>query len=220
MRFISFTFYLILFSILISSCDSVEDLFDEDGGETNAGSGTIEQTTTSGPPPTAKDTETNTTSPSTTSQVSLKAFQDFTCTSNWTNRDGALGLSAYSGKGNCIAKFPGPDGTYRITINVQTEYDGRPAYIVSINGNAICGGRYPLSSSLGCNCPHETWYKVCPDKNVSLDCATKKLKKGDTISFHGEENAQDQERVLCVWLNPFDVLALPIIQDCEAATRS
>ncbi len=33
-------------------------------------------------------------------------------------------------------------------------------------------------------------------------------------------NAQDQERTLCVWLNPFDVLALPITQDCEAATRS
>jgi hypothetical protein len=36
----------------------------------------------------------------------------------------------------------------------------------------------------------------------------------------GNVNAQDQERVLCVWLNPFDVLALPITQDCEAATRS
>ena len=41
------------------------------------------------------------------------------------------------------------------------------------------------------------------------------------IGFHiFEQNAQDQERVLCVWLNPFDVLALPIVQDCEAATRS
>jgi hypothetical protein len=33
-------------------------------------------------------------------------------------------------------------------------------------------------------------------------------------------NAQDQERVLCVWLNQFDVLALPITLDYEAATRS
>jgi hypothetical protein len=176
-------FYLILFGFFISSCDS-----DSDDGGTSAGSGTVEQTTATTPPPTVKDSKTETTSQSTSSQVSLKALQDFTCTSNWTNRDGALGLSAYSGNGNCIAKFPGPDGTYRISIKVQTEYDGRPSYTVSLNGNAICGGRYPLSSSLGCDCPHETWYKVCPDKNVILDCGTQKLKNGDSISFWGEED--------------------------------
>jgi len=122
-----------------------------------------------------------------TSTVSLSAFSDFSCTSNWTNRDGALGLSAGSGSGTCTTTFSGESGTYNLSLIVQTEFDGRSPYQVSINGNVVSSGTYPLSSPLGCDCPLDNWMTVCPDQIVTLNGGVHQINKGDTITFYGEE---------------------------------
>lgn len=121
--------------------------------------------------------------------VSLGAFQKFSCTSNWTTRDGALGLEAHTGSGTCDATFPGVSGPYRITITVQTEYDGRPFYSMAINGKVVTSGRYPTSSSLGCSCRDlGDFRKFCPDKNMDLDGGIQQIKTGDIIRFYGAEH--------------------------------
>lgn len=116
--------------------------------------------------------------------VTLGAFKDFSCTSNWTNRDGALGLKAFSGDGTCKASFPGVSGKYSIALTAQTEFDGRSIYRVSINGVVVKSGTYPLSSSVGCSCPNNN----CSDKNVDLDVGVHQVNKGDVIQFYGKEN--------------------------------
>lgn len=118
--------------------------------------------------------------------VTLGAFKDFSCTSNWTNRDSALGLKAYSGSGTCKARFPGVSGKYRMTVTVQTEFDGRPFYNVSINGAVVNSGTYPVSSSLGCDCPKD-WRTVCPDIDVDFDGGIQQVNTGDVIQFYGKE---------------------------------
>lgn len=120
------------------------------------------------------------------SVVTLSAFSAFQCTSNWTNRDGALGLVAGTESGTCRVSFPGGPGVYRITVRVQTEYDGAPFYKVSGNGKTLHAGSYPLSKgSLICSCPN--WRKNCPDVVVSIDAGTHELKTGDTIEYYGKE---------------------------------
>lgn len=120
-------------------------------------------------------------------RVSLSAFNDFSCTANWGNRDGALGLIAYTGAGSCEAVFPGVSSTYTIILTVQTEFDGQPPYRVSINGQTVAQGTYPLSSSLGCNCPLDQWHTVCPDKNVDINLGNVRIQKGDIITFWGDQ---------------------------------
>ena len=123
------------------------------------------------------------------SAVDLSAFSNFTCTSNWTNRDGALGLKAYSNNGTCDATFPGVSGMYQITVTVQTEYDGRPPYRVSLNGVVVSSGAYPTSSSLGCGCRDlGDWRKICPDKDVDLNAGVHQVNTGDVIQFFGAEH--------------------------------
>jgi hypothetical protein len=122
--------------------------------------------------------------------VSLSAFSDFSCTGNWTNRDGALGLEAGSGSGSCENTFSGATASYRITITIQTEFDGKPYYSLSINGREISSGRYPLSNSKACDCPKDNWWNVCPDKNVEIDTGVHTVVKGDIIKFYGEEEWQ------------------------------
>ncbi len=118
--------------------------------------------------------------------VTLSAFSDFQCSNNWTNRDGALGLAAGSGSGTCKVSFPGGPGVYRISVQVQTEFDGSPFYKVSGNGKTLYAGTYPLStSSLVCDCPN--WRKNCPDAVVSVDAGTHDLKTGDNIEYFGKE---------------------------------
>lgn len=117
----------------------------------------------------------------------LDAFKDFTCESNWMSRDGALGLAPYSGDGSCEAIFPNGSGTYNIVLTIQAEFDGRPPYKVSINGQVIKSGVYPLSSSLGCNCPQDSWHTVCPNKKVDIDLGNFELKPGDKIVFWGDD---------------------------------
>ena len=131
---------------------------------------------------------TSTTSPSIPTLVVLNAFNDFNCTSNWSNRDGALGLNAYSGSGSCSASFPGATGTYHVTLYIQTEYDGQSPYELSINNNVIASGHYPTSSSLGCDCPHETWSEDCPDRNDNINGGTHTINNGATITFKGSDD--------------------------------
>jgi len=121
--------------------------------------------------------------------VTLNAFGDFNCTPNWGNRDGALGLIAYTGQGTCVAKFPGESGKYKLTIKVQTEFDGSPFYKVSINGKGVTSGNYPYSTGqLYCACPLETWTTSCPDRIIELNGGVVDIEKGDTVEFFGAEN--------------------------------
>ena len=126
--------------------------------------------------------------------VNLSAFNDFKnkggCTSNWGNRDGALGLDAHTGDGTCEAIFTGIERahTYNIVLTVQAEFDGRSPYRVSINGQVIKEGRFPFStSSLKCDCK-PVWMTKCPDKNFDINLGDFTVKKGDTIEFWGDED--------------------------------
>ena len=103
MKYFILPFLLVLF--LFSGCDLLDD--DDDDDSSNGGTEVV----------TANDS-------SSSSTVVLEAFSDFSCTSGWTNRDGALGLSPHSGSGTCEAAFPGASGNYRVTITVQIEFDG------------------------------------------------------------------------------------------------
>lgn len=116
----------------------------------------------------------------------FNAFSDFSCTSGWSNRDGALGLTAGAGSGTCDVVFPGGSGKYRISVVIQTEFDGNPIYKISINGNSVKEGRYPTStSSVRCVC--DDWRKNCPDKKVEIDAGVHEVRTGDVIQFYGEE---------------------------------
>lgn len=118
--------------------------------------------------------------------VRLNARNDFNCTSNWTDRDGALGLVAHTGSGTCRAAFPGGSGTYRIQVVAQTEFDGSPVYRIRINGRTAASGSYPLSKgTLICDCPD--WRRNCPDVNASLDAGVHEIRTGDIIEFFGQE---------------------------------
>lgn len=175
MRTINNLIALICLSALIASCDVFDD--DDDKGSTG-GSGENTATTTA-------STDTSVTA---SGKIYLDAFDDFSCSSNWANRDGARGLKAHSGSGSCSASFPGKPGKYRITVRIQTEFDGKSPYKVSVNGQTIHSGNYPLSSSLYCDCPKDDWRKVCPDKNVTIDCGTVALNTGDKIGFWGQDH--------------------------------
>lgn len=155
--------------LITSGCNLLDD--DDDDGSSSGGTENI----------------TTANSAATAQAVTLSAFSDFNCTSNWTNRDGALGLETSSGSGTCQSKFPGVSGRYRITITIQTEFDGQPYYSLSINNQEISSGQYPLSSSLGCNCPIDDWRNVCPDKNVEIDAGVHTVSTNDIIKFYGEE---------------------------------
>lgn len=120
-------------------------------------------------------------------KVYLDGLDNFSCESNWMSRDGALGLAPYSGDGSCEAVFPGANGTYSIVLTIQTEFDGQSPYRVSINGQVIKSGVYPLSNSLGCDCPQDSWRTVCPNKNVNVNLGTFALHTGDKIEFWGDD---------------------------------
>ncbi|WP_339133985.1 MAG: hypothetical protein WGN25_14190 [Candidatus Electrothrix sp. GW3-4] len=171
---------LILMLLLFSGCDLLDDDDDDssDGGtEVVAAENSTSTTTTS-----------SSTATSSSSTVELGAFSDFSCSSGWTNRDGALGLSPHSGSGTCQATFPGASGSYRITITVQTEFDGTSPYALYINDNGAASGRYPLAPGCENDCHPDDWRSQCPDRNVNLDAGTHSVSTGDIIKFYGEED--------------------------------
>ena len=75
-----------------------------------------------------------------------------------------------------------------MTVTIQTEYDGRPMYEVSINNKVVKAGMYPLSTSRGCDCPHETWFEDCPDRNQVIDVGVHIINNGDTIGIKGDDD--------------------------------
>ena len=120
--------------------------------------------------------------------VRLDAFNDFQCTSNWTNRDGGLGLTVGSGSGTCQTSFPGKPGIYQITLLAQTEREGQSPYRISINGTQVSSGKFPFSQGeLNCKCYRQPWTKYCPDVVMNLDAGTHRINTGDIIGFYGEE---------------------------------
>lgn len=120
------------------------------------------------------------------SNIFLDAF-DFNCSSNWGNRDGAVGIKAYTGSGTCQESFPGEAGTYQLVLKAVTEYDGRSPYKFSINGTQVANGEYPLSNPLGCDCPHDEWREVCPDRDRDIDLGTYTLNPGDILELWGDD---------------------------------
>jgi hypothetical protein len=120
--------------------------------------------------------------------VQLDAFNDFNCTSNWTNRDGGLGLSVGSGSGTCQTSFPGNSGIYKIELLAQTEREGQSPYRISINGNPASSGKFPYSQGeLNCKCYRQPWTRYCPDVVMKLDGGTHQINTGDKIEYYGEE---------------------------------
>ena len=158
--------YLLLSIIavmLLVSCDLLDD-DDDDTGTSNTGAGEIASEQPS--------------------EVRLSAFSDFSCTSNWTERDGALGLKAHTGSGTCQASFPGVSSMYKVRINVQAERDGASPYTLSINGKTVASGNYPYATGrLACDCSIEK----CPDRNTFVNIGTLKVNKGDTIKYWGDQ---------------------------------
>ena len=120
------------------------------------------------------------------SNIWLDAY-DFDCSDNWQTRDNAVGLVAYSGSGSCSIKFPGESGNYNMTLSAVSEFDGESLYKVSINGVTINEGSYPLSSSLGCDCPKDQWREVCPDQVEYIALGKQSLNPGDVIEFWGDD---------------------------------
>lgn len=163
MKQLRFLTILLLLGLFFMACSSGSS---DDGG-TTGGSG---------------ETETSTS----TSDVWMDAH-DFNCSGNWTDRDGQLGLEAYSGSGECSMTFPGTSGTYHVILYAVAEYDGESPYRVSINETTIEEGTYPLSSPLGCDCPIEEWRTVCPDKTETIDLGWRTINEGDTIGFWGDD---------------------------------
>jgi hypothetical protein len=182
---ISLLFALSLLALLFTGCDlfsSSDDDKASSGGTEIVSESPPEQQTT---PDKVTAEEPAEPLPAT---VTLSAFSDFSCTDAWTGRDGALGLAANSGSGTCQTAFQGVSSKYRVRITVQTEFDGRPYYVLSVNGSTIDSGRYPLSSELACDCPLDDWRSVCPDKKVEIDAGEHHISKGDIIKFYGQED--------------------------------
>lgn len=193
---------LLLVLLLFSGCDLLDDDDDDssDGGiETFRTIATQAQnaeqdssSSSSAPPPssaatTATATETTATAATPSSTVVLNAFSDFSCTGNWSNRDGALGLNARTGSGSCQASFPGESGDYRVTITVQIEFDGNSSYALYINDAGAASGQYPLAPGCEGDCHPNDWRSQCPDRKHNLDAGTHHISTGDTIKFYGEE---------------------------------
>lgn len=181
---------LFVFGFFFISCSGGSS---DDGG-TTGGSGETSATTATedsstkdvAQEETKEETKEETAVVNTSSEIWLDAF-DFNCTGNWGDRDGALGILAYQGSGSCTMDFPGETGTYEFILKAQTEYDGRSPYKLFINGTQVAGGEYPLSSDLYCDCPHDNWREVCPDRNVDISLGTHTINNGATLKFWGDD---------------------------------
>ncbi|MCI5166758.1 MAG: hypothetical protein D3903_11850 [Candidatus Electrothrix sp. GM3_4] len=174
-----FALSLIFMLLLFSGCD----LLDDDDEDSSDGGTEIVATNE---PAAATATSAATATPSTT--VELSAFSDFSCTSNWSTRDGAWGLNANTNSGSCQAAFPGVSGTYSITITAQIEFDGNSSYALYINDNGAASGRYPLAPGCENDCHPDDWHSQCPDQKKNLNAGTHSISTGDVIKFYGEED--------------------------------
>lgn len=163
--------------LLLAACEEEEKSSSGGGSNEDAVKNTI-----------SLDSESGQTNKAQTAAVELDAFKDFNCSSNWTDRDGGLGLKVGSGRGTCQTTFPGESGRYQITLAAQTEREGQSPYRVSINGKLAGSGKFPFSQGeLNCNCYRQPWQRYCPDVVMQLDVGTHQINTGDQIEFYGEE---------------------------------
>lgn len=180
---------IVFLGFFLTSCGGGSD--SNDSGGTTGGSGETEAARTQEDSQDKVETaeeepQEESTAVVSSSNIFLDAF-DFNCSSNWGNRDGALGIKAYTGSGTCQESFPGEAGTYQLVLKAVTEYDGKSPYKFSINGTQVANGEYPLSSPLGCDCPHENWREVCPDRDRDIDLGTHTLNPGDILELWGDD---------------------------------
>jgi hypothetical protein len=158
-------------AMMLIACDQLDKL--------------VESTTSSGG---GSDSSSGSNNDQPTEIVRLGAFNEFKCTSNWTNRDGGLGLKVGSGSGTCEARFHGESGVYQVELQAQTEREGQSPYRISINGNQVSSGKFPFSQGeLNCNCYRQPWQVYCPDVVMNLDTGTHQINNGDIIGYYGEE---------------------------------
>ena len=173
---------------LLGACDKLGETSSGGGGEEtdSASDKTADSSNNSNNQAAAADPDqANTTQ---NNMVKLNAFKDFKCSSNWTNRDGGLGLKVGSGQGTCRADFPGGSGRYRIELAAQTEREGQSPYRISINGTQAGAGKFPFSQGkVNCNCHRQPWQIYCPDVVMNLDAGTHEINTGDIIEYYGEE---------------------------------
>jgi hypothetical protein len=192
LRFLALLFVMGFF--IISCSDSDDDSGTAGGsGEVNKSaavkdSANNEPASTESDDTAAQEEPSQPAAPVSSSEIWMDASSDWNCGGNWTERDGALGLVAYSGNDSCSISFPGESGSYQLVLTAQTEFDGQSPYSVSINGQTVASGDFPWSSSLKCDCPKEDWRSVCPDKNTDIDLGTHNLNPGDVIEFWGADD--------------------------------
>lgn len=186
---------LVVGGFMVSCSDSSNDSGGTTGGSGEVNNAAADDSANTEPAPAASDdtaaveqTPPGPSAPDSSSQIWMDAFSAWNCGGNWTERDGALGLTAYSGNDSCSISFPGESGTYQLVLAAQTEFDGQSPYRVSINGQTVSQGNYPWSSALKCDCPLDNWRAVCPDQNTDIDLGTHNLNYGDVIEFWGADD--------------------------------
>lgn len=191
---------LLYLSALTTACDQLGDLSSGGGGAGEGVQQTSEALQSSGTEAAdqtpvdnaAADQEGETQEQETEEQVTnsvvqLNAFKDFNCTSNWTNRDGGLGLRVGTGRGTCKTTFRGGSGPYDIKLGAQTEREGQSPYRISINGQVVSSGKFPYAQGKRiCSC-RQPWQRYCPDVVKQLDAGVHHINTGDVIEYYGEE---------------------------------
>lgn len=177
-----------LVATLLGACDQLGQTSSGGGDEASPSSDKVAETSSNTSVSAEPVDSIDQAAKSQTRTVNLDAFKDFTCSSNWTNRDGGLGLKVGSGKGSCRSTFPGEPGTYQIELAAQTEREGQSPYRISINGTQASAGKFPFSQGkLNCKCHRQPWQIYCPDVVVNLDAGVHQINTGDLIEYYGEE---------------------------------
>ena len=116
MRIFRFILVIVFLGYLLTSCRGGSD--SNDNGGTTGGSGeskaaATQEDSSANDQSSAEEPEEepdDPPAPVSSSNIFLNAF-DFNCSSNWGDRDGAVGIKAYTGSGTCQKAFPGEAGT-------------------------------------------------------------------------------------------------------------
>lgn len=182
----------VFMGLVLVGCDQLQNVATGVGSDSSANAAKVTDSRASGGGgETGADTTGQEDEPAEVAQaeptkVRLNAFTDWKCSDNWTNRDGGWGLKAGTGSGVCTADFPGYTAEYRVVLMAQLEFDGSPKYRISVDGETVAAGAYPVSKGeLICDCPN--WRVNCPDRIVPIDGGVHKINNGSKLEFVGEE---------------------------------